>query len=68
MRHRVLVMAVALGLLVAVGATTVSAQTGADGFQVAGGVEQENTFDAAKSLTDGSRRPIRHSWAGRAPR
>lgn len=43
MRQPLLVAAVALGLLVAVGATTVSAQTGADGFQVAGGVEREDT-------------------------
>jgi len=51
MRQRLLVAAVALGLLVAVGATTVSAQTGEDGFQVAGGVEREDTVDVAKSLT-----------------
>jgi len=51
MRQRLLVAAVALGLLVAVGATTVSAQTGADGFQVAGGLEREDTVDVAKSLT-----------------
>jgi len=51
MRQRLVVAAVALGLLVAVGATTVSAQTGASGFQVAGGVEREDTVDVAKSLT-----------------
>jgi hypothetical protein len=41
----------ALGLLVAVGATTVSAQTGTNGFQVEGGVEREDSVDVAKSLT-----------------
>ena len=51
MRHRVLAGGFALGLLIVVGATTVSAQPGTDGFQVAGGVEQVDRIDVAKSLT-----------------
>jgi hypothetical protein len=51
MRQRLLVAAAAFGLLIAFGATAVSAQTGSNGFQVAGGVEREDTVDVAKSLT-----------------
>jgi hypothetical protein len=40
MRQRLLVAAAAFGLLIAFGATAVSAQTGSNGFQVAGGVER----------------------------
>ncbi len=51
MRHRVLAGACALGLLVLMGATTVSAQPGTEGFQVTGGIEQVDQVDVAKSLT-----------------
>src|SRR4029450_14136129 len=51
MRHRVMAGACALGLLVLVGATTVSAQPGAEGFQVTGGIEPVDQADVAKSLT-----------------
>ena len=53
MRHRVLAGACALGLLVLMGATTVSAQPGTEGFQVTGGIEPVDQVDAAKSLTGG---------------
>ena len=51
MRHRVLAGACALGLLVLMGATTVSAQPGTEGFQVTGGIEPVDQVDVAKSLT-----------------
>src|SRR4029450_209824 len=51
MRHRVMAGACALGLLVLVGATTVSAQPGPAGFQVTGGIEPVDQAAVAKSLT-----------------
>ena len=51
MMKRALAGAFSLGLLVAVGATTVSAQPGTQGFQVVGGVTPTDQVEAAKSLT-----------------